>query len=1297
MNRMLDLFRLVPRSGKILSLAFIIGAAVYAVYSKWGLQPAIFLASGILLIYLLVFLYNKVIKASERQSGAAFGKALNASQIGASKEEVRSAVGALGQKWREAVENFRRANLDLYTLPWYMLIGEPQSGKSTTLKFSGMKFPLGMEAISGGGGTRNCDWWFTEHGIILDTAGRFTFQEESATDAAEWNHFLGLLANHRPYCPINGILLVVPATSLLSDPSHVRMAKAKNISEKLHHIQQKLAIQFPVFVLLTKCDTVYGFTEFFNKLNVDQQREMFGWSNPVLEDGFNLATFDQSFQALVGRVDQIRLRNLSRPHYSDDANKTFIFPEEFNALYQPLREYMSVIFESSIYRASLFFRGYYFTSGMQEGKPIASACKALLQKGVVIPDLEKVFSKSRAFFIRDFYTEKVFPEEGLVQRAYHHVKRDRLKKRLILGLNIGLLALGALFVTLMYRSLNRRLDEPKRAIDQSLTIFQTMEGSFFDTPRDREAVFTNLMQLKGAIEDGRKGSFLLFFKGSENELTRKLQDTFSYLFLDKVLDGLFARVEKQLAEFRVDHPGQPRQSQAELDALLASFKEASEWRYQVKKGSERDFEPSITPFLKLSLDAQWDQELAAHRGDQTIAQRLDSWFSEVYRGSSPQVRSAVIATLVSRMERIYPELHLKIGRFYREQPEMKRYLAKRALQTELDLAYDACQMPGLGAEPYHERLSAIQPFFSPENQAIMAPEGDQYLTLEAIRQATLEAHGSAFSSLARPEENVSGKERNRRELLPDVVTFSNQLLALRSSDYPDPRAESSPRDEQPVSYSGETRSFWDNLVEPYFQQFLAKGREMEDLPRAGEGRSKNLERLFITGSERASLNKEIFRNNAFKHTALVADERKRVRFEEALDEYFKALQLRNQEVVLTALEKILDDLAVKAPGTNQWQGLVREFRSLTRDGADFESFLRGPAAFQEELRTSFRREVTNIFPEKDDLFELLKTYLNSAQGNLKNFSASLDELDAIPSSELATRRDFYRGRIREKEGLERLTQLQPENWRVMSRHRESLEAWARAALDAWAAKVGGADPCPECRQDIDEILRLYQRMNGSFPVEWKGIVQTQEKTAGAHALQVRCAAVSDLDTLLAAIERFRNASGMRAEYLRSRGYDSFFADAFLWADFVRALRSGQISLSYKLQPDPGASDPMIKYFAFSDLSGFYQAKRLSFNSPSFRTIERNPNADPAEGLSALFTLLNDTEGNRSESKLAVRGSELELFGFVLADATVVGSVDSIDKSIAFPLNYGNRDVSGLFRFKFSQPVAPPPNWSRLRR
>ena len=88
----------------------------------------------------------------------------------------------LKQKMEDALAVLKRTGKSnaraLYDLPWYLIIGPPGAGKTTALVNSGLKFPLAADnatmAVQGVGGTRYCDWWFTEEAVLIDTAGRYT-------------------------------------------------------------------------------------------------------------------------------------------------------------------------------------------------------------------------------------------------------------------------------------------------------------------------------------------------------------------------------------------------------------------------------------------------------------------------------------------------------------------------------------------------------------------------------------------------------------------------------------------------------------------------------------------------------------------------------------------------------------------------------------------------------------------------------------------------------------------------------------------------------------------------------------------------------------------------------------------------------------------------------------------------------------------------------------------------------------------------------------------------------------------
>ena len=48
-------------------------------------------------------------------------------------------------------------------------------------------------SVQGIGGTRNCNWWFTDEAILIDTAGRYTTQDDlNGASKAGWEGFLKL-------------------------------------------------------------------------------------------------------------------------------------------------------------------------------------------------------------------------------------------------------------------------------------------------------------------------------------------------------------------------------------------------------------------------------------------------------------------------------------------------------------------------------------------------------------------------------------------------------------------------------------------------------------------------------------------------------------------------------------------------------------------------------------------------------------------------------------------------------------------------------------------------------------------------------------------------------------------------------------------------------------------------------------------------------------------------------------------------------------------------------------------------
>jgi hypothetical protein len=469
---------LLPRPLRIAAITlFIVAVAAGGYFFRDDFNAVMIIIGGAAAIALLLLAYGALLKWRRRRRGRPLERAIignsAALPISISEPARRAALDDLRKKFEGGVAKFRAAGKDLYSLPWYILVGEPGGGKTEAIRHCNVGFPPGLQDYTqGSGGTLNMNWWFTNHAIILDTAGRLMFEEVAPGSSNEWTEFMKLLTKARPACPVNGMLLVIPVDSLITDSADKIEKKAARIAQQLDQIQRLLGVRFPVFVVVTKCDLINGFREFFDNLTDPQlQHQMLGWSNPApLDQPFNPEQVDQHLLAVRGRLLRRRQALLLDPVNSEDRNSRRLdqidamygFPDTFMKITPRLRRYLEMIFVAGEWSPKpLFLRGIYFTSSMREGIALDQELAEALS--VPIESLKsdgRSWERERAYFLRDLFMTKVFREKGLVTRATNTKRLQRRRKALVMGTGIvsvlALLALTWTGATQLRQSIGRQ-------------------------------------------------------------------------------------------------------------------------------------------------------------------------------------------------------------------------------------------------------------------------------------------------------------------------------------------------------------------------------------------------------------------------------------------------------------------------------------------------------------------------------------------------------------------------------------------------------------------------------------------------------------------------------------------------------------------------------------------------------------------------------------------------------------------------------------------------------------------------
>jgi type VI secretion system protein ImpL len=362
-------------------------------------------------------------------------------------------AAALRERMSTALALLKRARGTrgyLYEQPWYAIIGPPGAGKTTALLNSGLKFPLAAEmgqgAVAGVGGTRLCDWWFTENAVLIDTAGRYTTQDSNAAvDRAGWDSFLDLLRRTRPRQPLNGVIVAIALSDIADAPPAERAAHAGAIRRRIKELETRLGIRIPVYALFTKSDLISGFTEFFDDLDRERRNQVWGVTFPLVKaDAGPVGQFPEELQLLVDSLNDRLFDRLQAEQSPERRVLIAGFPTQIATLAQPLQGFLTEAFGGSRLDPAPLLRGVYFTSGTQEGTPI-DRLTGVMARAFGLDQRRAAAlrpQQGRSYFLGRLVSQVILGEAMLVSEP-PAARTRRIALRAASYAAVGLLTLGA--------------------------------------------------------------------------------------------------------------------------------------------------------------------------------------------------------------------------------------------------------------------------------------------------------------------------------------------------------------------------------------------------------------------------------------------------------------------------------------------------------------------------------------------------------------------------------------------------------------------------------------------------------------------------------------------------------------------------------------------------------------------------------------------------------------------------------------------------------------------------------------
>lgn len=306
--------------------------------------------------------------------------------------------------------------LKLNQLPWCLLIGPENAGKTTLLANAGVNFTLQkqfqQQDLHHLEPSENCDWWVTREISFIDVPGKYFSSPDPFHKKIDstifWRLFLRLTKENRGKRGLNSIIIALPLPELLKQtesPQYLMMQR--NIFKNLSYLQSFFPTPIACHIMITKCDLLPGFTEFFSELANDEITQAWGITLPNKTNNHKIHEIaNDRFNALIKKLNQQLLYRLHHERNPIDRVKIKDFPLQLEQLKEQLLNFIKN-FAAGNFNLSL--QTICLTSAIQktteEEQTILDESIYSAQKQVQI--FSEVKAISRAYFIKHLISQGI--------------------------------------------------------------------------------------------------------------------------------------------------------------------------------------------------------------------------------------------------------------------------------------------------------------------------------------------------------------------------------------------------------------------------------------------------------------------------------------------------------------------------------------------------------------------------------------------------------------------------------------------------------------------------------------------------------------------------------------------------------------------------------------------------------------------------------------------------------------------------------------------------------------------------
>lgn len=371
--------------------------------------------------------------------------------------QVEQQEATLNATLHELLDNLGAGPGARYKLPWYLVMGVENAGKTSLINRSGQNFALTHVMKASGQGKKGnqygFDWWIGDKAVLIDPDGELLTQgaleggEPQEMQSRLWDHFVGWLEYNRPQRPLDGVVLVLDLARLSDARVAVRKAYASLLRARMRELMERHGARLPVYVTFSKMDLLHGFDDFFRHYSRAARRAPLGFtfSAESVERIDQWADeFANSYDAMLERLNRSLPTLLAECRDREERESVFRFVRQLAGLRDVLLGFLREALSSDRYSTAAMVRGTYFTSVYQQGVPEDPFVDAAARRYGMADTTQPAHRAARSalYFTEELFEKVIYPEAGLAgDNARAARRRRRLRRTSAFACLVGGLAL----------------------------------------------------------------------------------------------------------------------------------------------------------------------------------------------------------------------------------------------------------------------------------------------------------------------------------------------------------------------------------------------------------------------------------------------------------------------------------------------------------------------------------------------------------------------------------------------------------------------------------------------------------------------------------------------------------------------------------------------------------------------------------------------------------------------------------------------------------------------------------------